>query len=540
VRPTASTKNYALHCKPVPYLDKQAVLNLPWQDKSIRDELERLFEWTTDAKRYECSATDQLDRAILSTEHINLQLKRGKIKLQHNHRGTCKPFKVPEHPKSRWRVIQQPKRANKMTAKDAKVKFTPFYERHSAVLKGKYAIDLDWSAFFDQFELSDDVSEFFSFRAADGRVFSMKVLPMGLKHSVSVAHTTTLQLLNFGATCYMEAYIDNVRLISDDKEALLRDAATLLARCAAAGVTVNEADASQLMKLPEEKRHAAAVKLVAPLCTSKAAWLGELYDYANKTVEMTDKTREKVAKCLDAPRPSFRSFAGVAGILQYASRTLGLQLAKYHAARRAISDVAWLLETCDHLWDAEMPPMCPSVIASFRQWRRDVLEAPARHITEPVNPELVIIVDASDTGWGALSFDEHGRETFRAAQWDTADKRAFNTKVSTRAEPEGLYRACCMLVRKGVHKNVYIASDSSAAVGAVNRGHSSSYWMNYVCSKLQAAFPDVTFHVVHTPGRTNPADGISRGAPEPSSEDWAEARAIADEAKATRISGLHH
>ena len=465
------------------------------------------------------------------------QISRRKIRRQLKAKGFCKAFLVPEHAKRRWRFIQHPVLANRHTSCDEKVQFTPFYERHNAVLKGKYAIDVDWSAFFDQFELSDDVSPYFSFVVQGGQVYSMNVLPMGLKHSVSIAHTATLQLLNFNPTSYVEAYIDNVRLVSDDKEALIRDAATLLERCARARVTVNEADVSTLMQVPAAERRAAAIKLAAPLCTQKGPWLGELYDYAAKTIELTDKTRHKVEVCLDAPRPSFRTFAATAGILQYASRTLGLALAPYHPARRAISDIAWLLERCDDLWDKPLPQLCDAVTKNLREWRDAILAAKPRVMSEPEFPELVIIVDASDDGWGALSFDNHGSETFRAQKWSTADRRAFDTKVSTRAESEGLYRACCMLVRHSAHRTVYIASDSSATTGAVNKGSSMSYWMNYVCRKLQAAFPHITFHVVHIPGATNPADGISRGLPEPSCEDWARARSIADEAKATRVSG---
>jgi len=446
-------------------------------------------------------------------------------------------FLTTEHAKDRFRCVQHPERANKLTSGDAGVNFVPFHDRHNAVLKGRYSIDVDWSAFFDQFRLSDEVSKYFCFKVVDGTVYSMNVLPMGFKHSVSIAHTATLQLLNFNPSCYVEAYIDNVRLVGDDKEALIRDAATLLTRCAQARVTVNEADATLLRDLPEEERMAAAIKLVTPLCTQKAPWLGELYDYEHKTIELAEKTREKVARCMDAPRRSYRSFAGMAGILQYASRTLGLPLARFYPARRAISDIAWLLQGCDELWDKPMPPLCDAVQKNFALWRDMVLQAAPRVMKEPMAPELVIIVDASDTGWGALSFDEHGREAFQRQQWTKADERCFDPKVSTRAEPEGLYRACCAFVRPNVHRTVYIASDSSATVGAINKGQSLSYWMNKVCDRLQAAFPGVDFKVVHTPGLGNPADGISRELLEPTSEDWSIGRKLADQAKATRFSG---
>ena len=121
----------------------------------------------------------------------------------------------------------------------------------------------------------------------------------------------------------------------------------------------------------------------------------------------------------------------------------------------------------------------------------------------------------------------------------TADKRSFDTRVSTRAEPEGLFRACCRFVSRSGNRTVYIASDSSAATGAINKGSSLAYLVNHVCNRLRAAFPNVTFHVVHIPGITNPADGISRGAPEPSAGDWERARQIADDARATPIRGGH-
>ena len=246
VRPGPTTENFFLHCKDIPKADREALLNLYAHDETIVQDLKKLYAWLDDPRLYESARSTELERSSIPMKDTQLQLKRGKIRPQPAPKGTCRMFRVPEHAKGRFRAIQHPVLANKTTAKDMKVKFTTFHERHGAVLKGKYAIDLDWSAFFDQFELSEEVSEYFSFIAKDGKVYSMRVLPMGLKHSVSIAHKSTLQLLNFGPKCYVEAYIDNVRLISDDKQQLIMDAATLVARCARAGVTVNEVDVSAL------------------------------------------------------------------------------------------------------------------------------------------------------------------------------------------------------------------------------------------------------------------------------------------------------
>lgn len=518
-------------------MDTAALLALPAYDAAIPRKLEELLKWTTDGERYLPAASDETIMTRLQPHHIKLQLKRRKIFRQAKQKGACKAFLVPEHAKHRFRFIQHPKLANDKTKKDDKVRFTPFYERHNAVLKGKYVIDLDWSAFFDQFELSDEVAPYFSFAVRDGTVYSMRVLPMGLKHSVSIAHTATLQLLNFNPESYVEAYIDNVRIVSDDPQAVIRDAARLLMRCAAARITVNEADIGPIRDAVGDSKRAVATEMASGLLKQAGPWLGEQYDYAAKTVQMCDKTRAKVQICLDAKRPTFRTFAATAGILQYASRTLNLSLAPYYASRRAFSDVAWFLEHCPDHWDKPLPPLCDAVTANLKRWRDDVLAAKPRVMKAPEFPDLVIIVDASDTGWGALSFDAHGRETFVAERWSTSDKRAFDTRVSTRAEPEGLYRACCAMIARDRHRAVHIMSDSSAATGAINKGSSGSYWMNYVCVKLQAAFPEVAIQVTHTPGARNPADGVSRGEAEPSADDWARGREIADAAKATLVAG---
>jgi hypothetical protein len=181
--------------------------------------------------------------------------------------------------------------------------------------------------------------------------------------------------------------------------------------------------------------------------------------------------------------------------------------------------------------------MCASVVKNLTQWRDDILAAGPRHVTPDHGPDLVLVLDASDWGWGALSIDDLGRDTFVSAQWTSSDRRTFDTGSSVRAEPEGIYRACCRFVRTGHHRAVHIATDSSASKGALGKGHSRSYWMNHVCLRLQATFPDVVFTFEHIPGAANPADRISRGAAAPTADEIDSARQIADRAQAARGAG---
>ncbi len=72
-----------------------------------------------------------------------------------------------------------------------------------------------------------------------------------------------------------------------------------------------------------------------------------MYDYENKIIDISEKTREKVTHC--APRPTVRTFAAAVGILKYATRTLAVPQAPFYLARRAISEVSWLLTQHDEL-----------------------------------------------------------------------------------------------------------------------------------------------------------------------------------------------
>jgi hypothetical protein len=454
-------------------------------------------------------------------------------------KGTCKSMRVPEHRKHRFRGIQHPAIVNDVTADADKVVFVPLANRHAAVLFGEHVIDLDLSGYYDQFKMAPGVRQYFVFER-NGKYYQMIVMPMGQKQSVSVAQSASKQLVNFETTVYVEVYVDNVRFIHDDPELLVHAAAMFLTRCATCDVTVNEVDVSVLKNLSPAAALEQASALLRPLVKTKGPWLGELFDYKLKTVEMDDKTREKVSRCLEQRNPTFRNLAAVAGILQYASRTYDLKLAPYFAARRAISCIGRLLQDHDELWDVVAPKLCDSVVASFAKWRTDLLRAVPRVIRALEQPQLTLITDASDVfGFGCISIDEFGREAFFAQRWSTADVATSFTKSSARSETEAIFRCACRFVRPAVHRTVLIVTDSSTAVGALAKGHSSSFFVNSVCARLQATFPGIRFVLRHVPGTLNPADAISRGAPKPTHEEWDTARRLADDHRAASAQELH-
>jgi hypothetical protein len=160
------------------------------------------------------------------------------------------------------------------------------------------------------------------------------------------------------------------------------------------------------------------------------------------------------------------------------------------------------------------------------------MRAKPRLITADEAPELVLITDASITGWAVLAFDDQGREACACAEWSTADHATGFPKHSARAEPEAVYRAACRWIHRN-HRVVHVITDSSTAVGAFRLGHSGSFHVNSVCARLNATFPKVRFVFSHVPGVNNPADGMSRGTTEPTAQEWDQGRKLADEAMGT-------
>merc|ERR1711916_183749 len=273
-----------------------------------------------------------------------------------------------------------------------------------------------------------------------------KVLPMGFKHSVRIAHTATRQLLNYDMprSVYSEPYIDNVRFVSDNRKEVVLAAAKLCVRAAMVGVTVNEVNVAPLRDIADEaERLEAAIRLVEGQVRSEAPWLGEQFDYVKKTVEMAPKTRTKVENLFGAPTPTFRNVAAQFAMLIYASRTYGVRLGRYFAARRAHAGMSRLLTARPDLWDKPAPQFCPHVVDNLRRWRMDVLEHPPR-VVRPDDADIAtLIVDASSWGWGAAYVDEHGREFHCNMPWSTED---WFRKNSVYAEPLGAYQAICRFV----------------------------------------------------------------------------------------------
>lgn len=172
--------------------------------------------------------------------------------------------------------------------------------------RGKFCICLDFSSWYDQFGLAEAVRNFFCYRYKGGW-YRLTRLPMGLRHSVSIACALTNLLLSFPhAGVETQMCIDNIRFVSDDREQLLQAVRTFVERCKKIGAQLNENTDD-----------------LESLVVSKGEWLGAEYDYKAKRTRLTSKVLDKLLFMWQYEEEwTNRSFGTVMGILLYATTIL--------------------------------------------------------------------------------------------------------------------------------------------------------------------------------------------------------------------------
>lgn len=509
-------RSLPIHCKEVSPLDLEALEALDGPDKGLKERLIDALRWVKSEEAYSrVPVPEKIVPTRMRKCHIREMAAKGKCEPCTETPGSsCNVFTVPEVLKGRQRVIEHPMEVNDAYPEIDHVEFLSFQERHEAVLKGDTVADLDFSGYYDQFGLSRKVRRFYSFKA-HGATWQMKVLPMGMRHSVAVAHLSTLHLLNFDAPgVFIEAYIDNVRFIGK-REDVARAVAIFMARCKLVGATLNEVDIRSITESD-------LLMQAASLTRSAGDWLGESFDYAEKTVAISKKTRAKIEQASSLELRTWRGFAAYVSLLRYATRTTGVPLAPYFGALRAFAAASQMLSDRPEMWDEIALPLQPHAAEALARWTADVLAAAPRKISLDAPPSALMITDASDWGWGAVWLEDDGQVKTVSHPWTAQDRESGMTKKSVHAEPEAIYRALCCLVRPSRATTVAILTDNMAAKASIMKGYSPAFFVNTVAGKIRKSFPHMRFQVHHVAGVRNPVDKLSRGAKTISVDDWEE------------------
>ncbi len=176
----------------------------------------------------------------LSPTDVEILRSIRKYELSDDIRATSNVFAVIEMVKARRRPITEPLINDLLQASDLPPMSLPSTSFVREQMNGcRYFCQLDASAYYDQFELSDLVSAFFG--VASG--VRQRTLPMGFRPSCGIAQSVSETLLDFSVPGVTSAaYIDNFLFWSSSIQALRSAVKQFLERCNSYGVVINDRD----------------------------------------------------------------------------------------------------------------------------------------------------------------------------------------------------------------------------------------------------------------------------------------------------------
>ena len=222
---TEDSRGWPLHIKEeVTIADIDQLSTLPVTDERAKAFWETARGWLSDVSYY-----DRVQRISSPKEILRCRLPVADVKRMQDHNlcrklrpgevpmGTVDLFPVAEPSKipPRRRRIGHTVTINRALDKSSLQKLSQPSRRQQLrqALDGEFCISLDFSAYFDAFEVQENIQMFYCFRVGED-VFCLTRLPMGQRQSVEVAQGATNVLLSFdhlGATS--QSCIDNVRFV---------------------------------------------------------------------------------------------------------------------------------------------------------------------------------------------------------------------------------------------------------------------------------------------------------------------------------------
>ena len=349
---------------------------------------------------------------------------------------------------------------------------------------------LDGVSCFDQVPLDADVKSFFTMVWREV-LYALTSLPMGFRRAVEVACAILWALLDFPrpACVRVNSYVDNVRFggpVAPTAEAVI----TFVRRASSVGYQLDS--------------HPTTIAEVLAISPPTDTFLGVLYDYTKQTRSLPPKTIAKLQAIGDAHKTlTHRQLACIVGITTWAGSILEFGWHRvWHLLRRyAACATAYNHNTRITLSDKEHSEL--SLLLQFCLANKEV------PILAPPSPpvDLLIITDASKTGWGALAGRPASTPTTLAGLWSNM------LGSSVVAEPEGAWQAiqATLRGRSQPPAHIRLLTDHQPLVFAQASGRARAWAYNALLSRLSTLPCHVSLGFVA--GAANPADGPSRGLP---------------------------
>jgi hypothetical protein len=510
-RQPRSASEFPLSVKEVSHINLQRLRDLDCEHEDCDLFFDRVSRWLDDPSVYPQVSEKEfkLKSTWFSAKEIK-QMTPTKVKF-----FSGKPilslrgFAVLEWAKRRRRPIFHPD-VNQFITDLHLEKFSQIRKERvrEQVMLGSHCYQLDIKSCYDQYPLSEDVRPFFTFRFGD-EIYAQTCLGMGFRPACHIAQGGTWKLLDFAKTCSVASWIDNLRFIGENVEC---DLLRFLSRAQHVGFQFNEIDLYNEDGSPKP----ISVSDFEKLKETEGDFLGEHYNYVEKTRCNTLKTLEK-ADLIWKRRTKWtaRDFAVAIGVFTYASSVTDIDLCQFYSSLQLYARVARICQVHSPLWDQPLVSLLPVLSESLNELEKwfDIImkNTPVPVVSKKTSsPDLILIVDSSALGWGAISVDvKTGSILCDKGIWPPHLLQKYQSSVA--AEPAGIWAAMCRFISPRTHRSVLVLTDHQPMVYAGDSGRPKAFLYNELLEKTRVNFPGVSVKYKHVKGELMPSDGLSRG-----------------------------
>jgi hypothetical protein len=347
-------------------------------------------------------------------------------------------------------------------------------------------------------ELSDDVRRYFAIRLSKGRFLASNRLPMGFKPAADIMEAVLRVLVGPVIDgVKVTTHVDNVRFVSADSERLRRATQQFVDNCKSARVTLNDE--------PDVNQPHACGDFLGMRCDYRTGKVSMSHSYRAKI----DHARRELAK----PAITIDMLRELIGKLMYVTRVHRIPVAQYYWAvkffRRAVSKLA-----TDHCSAQTKVQVWKTAQQQFGIWCDDLLRAapishPARTETEA---DLVLVTDASTTGYGGILFDQRTSEVLQVAgKWDTPKQHVHINELEADALAIAV-RDPRVAARMRDAKKMLVLVDNTSTAATVAMGSAHAFLLNQAVKRAVGQFPErLDVRIGWIPSAENVADILSRG-----------------------------
>ena len=383
-------------------------------------------------------------------------------------------------------------------------------ENYAAWIGARYAVQFDYSAYFDQFQLDEDARRYMTLRTRKihgNDTWFLTRLPMGANFSPAIAQFTTWvicePLRNIeGVT--VSTMIDNVRITAETEEGFVEAVRLFLKRSDRAGLTLNTEALPFRTKNSKE-----LAKLGRENVEKEFEFLGVCYH--KETVKNTKRLLEKLRmtnEMIKKPEITRRHLAHIIGLAIFMAHTINECMVNHFDLMREYNK---LFEGTPE-WDEKIKITeqmkngllkLTNILQNNKPQKIKKLERPSTKLT---SYDAIVVFDACKDAWAAKIHDVKENTTIRILK-----RFKHQVRHSAHTEPMAAAEVIDWLKENRKYQRIALITDHKAlALGQVRwwtgfGGHSTAYHINEAFKRIN----DYA-EVFHVDGKNNICDSDSR------------------------------